>query len=32
MVELDAMIRCGVIIILVAVAGRILGVFDNHGG
>jgi hypothetical protein len=32
MVELDAMIRCGAIIILVAVTGRILGVFDNHGG
>ena len=32
MVELDAMIRCGVIIILVAVTGRILGVFENHGG
>ena len=32
MVELDAMIRCGVIIILVAVTGMILGVFENHGG
>lgn len=32
MIELDAMIRCGVIVILVAVTGRILGVFENHGG
>jgi hypothetical protein len=32
MIELDAMIRCGVIVILVAVTGRILGVFEHHGG
>ncbi|MEI8016641.1 MAG: hypothetical protein WCH39_00510 [Schlesneria sp.] len=32
MIELDAMIQCGVIVILVAVTGRILGVFEHHGG
>ena len=32
MIELDAMIRCGVIVILIAVTGRILKVFENHGG
>ena len=32
MIELEAMIRCGVIVILVAVTGRILGVFEHHGG
>ena len=32
MIEIDAMIRCGVIVILVAVTGRILGVFEHHGG
>jgi len=32
MIELESMIRCGVIVILVAVTGRILGVFEHHGG